>query len=103
MDINSESGSEIVDGEEEVEEEASHCSGDELTNAGTSPEMTIDHHTGRSSVKTNSHSIKQSAIFKNKWIFGKVASFPFIDLKDGYLLSASQCGAGMLHTIKYDK
>ena len=60
-----------------------------MTNAGTSPELTAEHPTGRSSIKTNSHSVKQNTIYKNQWIFGKVASFPLIDLKDGYLLSIS--------------
>ena len=67
MDINSISGSDGgCDGGEGTIEEGSHCSGDELTNAGTSPEMTAEHgHTARSSVKSNSHSVKQNAIYKN--------------------------------------
>jgi len=103
IDINSDSGSVNCDGVDGTIENGSHCSGDDLTNAGTSPEMTAEHNTGRSSVKTNSHSVKQNSIYKNQWIFGKIASFPCIDLKDGYLLSISQCGSGMMHTIKYDK
>lgn len=90
MDINSESGSSICKGGEIDVEEVSHCSEDDVTNAGTSPELTAEHKTARASVKSaDSHGVKKIPVYQNKWMFGKIASFPAIDLKDGYLLSVS--------------
>mmetsp|Transcript_4723 Transcript_4723/g.7126 ORF Transcript_4723/g.7126 Transcript_4723/m.7126 type:complete len:138 (+) Transcript_4723:586-999(+) len=39
----------------------------------------------------------------NPWLLGKIASFSTINIKSEYILSVSEAGKGMLHTISYKR
>ena len=44
----------------------------------------------------------QSTQKTNPYLMGKIVPYPIIDLQEQYLVSVSENGRGMLHTIKHN-